>query len=312
MVGGRGVRLAVVAAIVVVPVLLPLTAVAAPKSGLATRSVAASGVAVPESCSLPTRFAARKFPDRPRIDNRYLPALPGTRYVFEGTANTDEGIIQRRIVTTVTDMTKVVNGVRTVVIWDRDFNDGVLAEEELAFWAQDKQGNVWNLGEYPEEYEDGEFVGAPSTWIAGQDRARAGVIMLAQPRVGALYLQGFAPAVEFFDCAEVVRNGVRACTPLDCYDRVLVVDESSPLEPDSGVQRKFHAPGVGVVRITAIGDPEAETLTLTRVTKLGPEGLQAARKAVRRLERRAYRISEVYQTTEPARRGVPVRDHREG
>jgi hypothetical protein len=312
MVTGRRVRLAVVAAMVAVPMLLPLTAVAAPKTGSATPAAGASGVTVPESCSLPTRFAARNFPDRPRIDNRYLPALPGTRYVFEGTANTDEGIVQRRVVTTVTDMTKVVNGVRTVVIWDRDFNNGVLAEEELAFWAQDKHGNVWNLGEYPEEYEDGEFVGAPSTWIAGQDRARAGVIMLAQPRVGALYLQGFAPAVEFFDCAEVVRKGVRICTPLACYDRVLVVDESSPLEPDSGVQRKFHAPGVGVVRITAIGDPEAETLTLTRVTKLGPEGLKAARKAVRRLERRAYRISEVYQATKRARPGVPVCNDRDG
>lgn len=309
---GRRICLAVVAAMVAVPMLLPLTAVAAPTTGSATPAAGASGVTVPESCSLPTRFAARNFPDRPRIDNRYLPALPGTRYVFEGTANTDEGIIQRRVVTTVTDMTKVVNGVRTVVIWDRDFNNGVLAEEELAFWAQDKHGNVWNLGEYPEEYEDGTFVGAPSTWIAGQDRARAGIIMLAQPRVGALYLQGFAPAVDFFDCAEVVRKGVRTCTPLACYDRVLVVDESSPLEPDSGVQRKFHAPGVGVVRITAIGDPEAETLTLTRVTKLGPEGLEAARQAVRRLERRAYRISDVYQATEPARRGVPVRNDRDG
>jgi hypothetical protein len=312
MVRGRRGRLAVVAAIVAVPMLLSIPAVAAPKTGPATRPVGASGVAVPESCDLPTRFAARKFPDRPRIDNRYLPAPPGARYIFEGTANTDEGIIQRRIVTTVTDMTKVVNGVRTVVIWDRDFNDGELAEEELAFWAQDKQGNVWNLGEYPEEHEDGEFVGAPSTWIAGQARARAGVIMLAQPRVGALYLQGFAPAVDFFDCAEVVRRGARICTSLDCYGRVLVVDESSPLEPDSGVQRKFHAPGVGVVRITAIGDPEAETLTLTRVTKLGPEGLRAAREAVRRLERRAYRISDVYQATEPAQPGVPASDHSDG
>lgn len=304
MVRGRRVRLGVVAAIVAVPMLLSPTAVAAPKTALATRSVGESGVAVPASCSLPTRFATRKFPDQPRIDNRYLPARPGTRYVFEGTANTDEGVIERRIVTTVTDMTKVVNGVRTVVVWDRDFNNGELAEEELAFWAQDRQGNVWLLGEYPEEHEDGEFVGAPSTWIAGQDRARAGVIMLAQPRVGALYLQGLAPAVEFFDCAKVVQRGVRVCTPLDCYDRVLVVDESSPLEPDSGVQRKFHAPGVGVVRITAIGDPEAETLTLTRVTRLGPEGLRAARKAVRRLERRAYRISEVYQATKRARPGA--------
>jgi hypothetical protein len=301
----RRVRLAVFAAIVALPLLLPLTAVAAPKTGSAMRSVGTSGGAVPKSCSLPTRFAAQRFPARPRIDNRYLPALPGMRYVLEGTANTDEGIIQRRIVTTVTDMTKVVNGVRTVVVWDRDYNNGELAEAELTFWAQDKHGNVWNLGEYPEEYENGKFVGAPSTWIAGQDRARAGVIMLAEPRVGALYLQGRAPAVDFFDCAEVVREGVTTCTRLDCYHRVLVVDESSPLDPEGGVQRKFHAPGVGVVRITAIGDPEGETLTLASATRLGPQGLKEARKAVRRLERRAYRISRVYQATQPARPGIP-------
>jgi hypothetical protein len=253
------------------------------------------------SCSLPTPFAARNFPAHPRIDNRYLPARPGTRYVFEGTANTDEGVVQRRIVTTVTDMVKVVNGVRTVVIWDRDYNDGELAEEELAFWAQDKRGNVWNLGEYPEEYEDGVFAGAPSTWIAGEDRARAGIIMPARPKVGLSYLQGYAPEV-FFDCAEIVRKDVEVRTPLASYDDVVVVDESSPLEPDSGIQRKFHAPGVGVVRIRAIGDPEAETLTLTRVSRLGSAGLTTARDAVRRLEQRAYRISEVYQETRPARR----------
>jgi cob(I)alamin adenosyltransferase len=47
---------------------------------------------------------------------------------------------------------------------------------------------------------------------------------------------------------------------------------------------------------------------LTRVAELGAEGLEAARQAVRRLERRAYRISEVYQATEPARPGAPVGD----
>jgi hypothetical protein len=297
-------RLAVLAALVALPPLFTASAVAAADTdrSKASSTVESSGGSGVPSCRLPIPFAARNFDARPRIDNRYLPASPGTRYVFEGTANTDEGVVQRRIVTTVTDMVKVIDGVRTVVIWDRDYNDGELAEAELAFWAQDRQGNVWNMGEYPEEFEDGVFAGAPDTWIAGEERARAGIIMLAEPRVGATYLQASAPAVDFLDCAEVVRKGVTIATPLARYDHVLVVDESSPLEPDSGVQRKFHAPGVGVVRITAIGDPEAETLTLTRVSRLGPAGLATARSAVRRLEARAYRISEVYQETEPARR----------
>jgi hypothetical protein len=47
----------------------------------------------------------------------------------------------------------MVDGVQTVVAWDRDFLEGKLQEQELAFFAQDDQGNVWNFGEYPEEYE---------------------------------------------------------------------------------------------------------------------------------------------------------------
>ena len=55
----------------------------------------------------------------------------------------------------------------TLVIFERDIQDGALQESELAFEAQDDQGRVWNVGEYPEEYEDGQLTGAPSTWMAG-------------------------------------------------------------------------------------------------------------------------------------------------
>ena len=68
--------------------------------------------------------------------------------------------------------------------WDRDFLEGKLQEQELAFFAQDDQGNVWNFGEYPEEYENGKFTGAPSTWIRGVDGAYGGIHMLSQPRAG--------------------------------------------------------------------------------------------------------------------------------
>ena len=65
---------------------------------------------------------------------------------------------------TVTDLTKEINGVRTVVLWDRDINAGKLLEGELAMWAQDDDGNVWLLGEYPEEYDErGQVRGRPRT-----------------------------------------------------------------------------------------------------------------------------------------------------
>ena len=157
----------------------------------------------------------------------------------------------------VTDLTKVVHGVRTRVLVEQDINAGQLAEAELAFEAQDDAGNVWSLGEYPEEYEDGKFAGAPDVWIAGVAGARAGVSMPAKPRLGLPnYRQGFAPDIEFFDCARVLKTGARTCVPGKCYDNVVVLDEWDPLDPESGHQRKFHADGVGIVRVAPVNDPE--------------------------------------------------------
>jgi len=101
-------------------------------------------------------FDPNRFDQSPNIDNEWLSEKPGTQFVYEGSAIDDDGRrISRRVVTTITDLTKVIDGVRTVVIWDRDYDDGQLVEGEIAFHAQDNDGNVWLLGEYPEEYEEG-------------------------------------------------------------------------------------------------------------------------------------------------------------
>src|SRR5437762_12727749 len=101
----------------------------------------------------------------------------------------------RRLVSIVTDLTKVIDGVRTVVVWDVDYKDGQLAETEIAFFAQDNDGNVWLLGEYPEEWVAGKCVKAPA-WLHGREAARAGIARKAKPQVGApSYAQGSRPAV---------------------------------------------------------------------------------------------------------------------
>ena len=107
-----------------------------------------------------------------QVDNTWLPLVPGTQLTYEGRANRGTGILPHRIVSTVTDLTKVIGGIRAVVIWERDFNEGQMVESELAFQAQDNDGNVWNLGEYPEVYEQGKLVGAEDTWLQGVQRAR--------------------------------------------------------------------------------------------------------------------------------------------
>jgi hypothetical protein len=87
------------------------------------------------------------------IDNVWMPMQPGMRWVLEGTAVDDEGNnLTRRIDFTITDLTKEIAGVQTVVAWIIDYNDGEVIEREVAFYAQDNDGNVWYFGEHPEEF----------------------------------------------------------------------------------------------------------------------------------------------------------------
>ena len=247
-------------------------------------------------------FDASNFPAAPKVDNRWYPLTPGTQYVLEGEANRGKGTRPHQVVFTVTDLVKMINGVSTVVLWDRDINEGELEEAELAFQSQDNDGNVWLLGEYPEEYEDGKFKGAEDTWISGLEGAKPGVLMRVDPRPGtSSYLQGLAPEIEFQDRAKVSKTGLRTCVPVQCYDDVLLIDEWNPLEPEDGHQLKYFATGVGNVRVGAVDDPEAEELVLTKVVQLNEAELAKARSEALKLERHAFDVSpKLYGRTSPA------------
>ena len=271
-------------------------------------AAAASANSIASPCDEVVRFERDAFTRPTRINNKWMPLVPGTQFIFEGRINQGGGpvAVSHQVVFTVTDLTKVVNGVRTVVLWDRDFDDGQLVEAELAFFAQDKNGNVWNLGEYPEEYVDGVFEGAPSTWIAGQADAKAGIHMFAKPKVGSpSYLQGISRKIDFLDCGQVADNGQSVDVPVGYYENVLVTHEWSPLEPDSGIQVKYYAPGVGNVQIGGVDDPEAETLVLVDLVSLDPDALAEARNEALILDSRAYEVSKVYRKTSPAEAPQP-------
>ena len=239
------------------------------------------------------------------IDNRWLPLVPGTQFRLHGTANRGGGPTDHEVVLTVTDLTKRIDGVRTLVLWDRDFNAGELAEEELALHAQDVDGNVWNFGEYPEEHEDGKFVGAPSTWLSGRAGARAGTMVPADPVVGSPpYEEGYAPRIDFYDLGQVFARHRQTCVPAGCFDDILVIDEWAPLDqPEDGHQLKFFAPGVGNVRIEARGGVERETMVLDEVRHLTGAELARARARARTLDRRAYRFAaKVWARSAPVER----------
>jgi hypothetical protein len=246
-------------------------------------------------------FDPNNFDNSTNINNEWLPLQPGTQWILEGVSIEAGESIPHRIEFTVTDLTKEIEGVRTVVAWIVDYSDGEVVEKELAFYAQDNDGNVWYLGEYPEEYEDGEFVAAP-TWIAGLEDARAGIKMYAEPQVGTpSYFQGWGPAVEWTDYGQVDQVGQETCVPVDCYQNVLVIAESS-LEELAVFQLKYYARGVGDVRVGWRGEAAAqEELELVELVQLSPEALAEVRAEALALEEHAYEISQdVYAHTSPA------------
>ncbi|MFD0073138.1 hypothetical protein ACFVIY_11930 [Streptomyces sp. NPDC127166] len=288
---------ALLSPIVTALLLAPGTATAdAPKAP--SPATAKSGARAQGGCGNPPALRPYAFPSSPRVTNRFLPLKPGTRLVLKGDVAGED----HTVVTTVTDLTKVIDGVRTVVVFDQDLNGKKVQESELAFFAQDWRGAVWRLGEYPEIYENGKLTGAPDTWISGVQDAKAGIAMLARPRVGSpTYTEGLAPEIDFLDCATVFQTGQSVCVPVSCFDNVLVTDEFAPLDPEGGHQRKSYAPHVGNIKVVPVGEANPETLSLTEFTRLSAKELAAVDKEVLKQDKRGYKISpDVYGTTPPA------------
>jgi hypothetical protein len=233
------------------------------------------------------------------VDNPMFPLVPGTEFSYTGTLTEGGHTRPHTVVFTISSLTKKIHGVTTVVAWDRDFLKGKLQEQELAFFAQDDAGNVWNFGEYPEEYSRGKFTGAPSTWIRGTDHAYGGIHMLARPTAGVSYREGLVPPIDFDDVSKVTGTGQTTCMDGRCYRHVLVVDETSPNDPASGHQIKYYSPGVGLVRVGARGGDSQEFLTLAGVRHLGTSAMAGVTHEVLAMDHRALRISKVYRLTEP-------------
>jgi hypothetical protein len=266
---------------------VPAVLVALASPGPSTGALAQQGNAAERRFE---NFDGNNFDPAQPIDNRWFPLKPGMQYVYGGFQQEGKERIPHRVVFTVTDLTKVIDGVRATVVWETDIQDGQLIESELAFFAQDKDGNIWNLGELVETYDEDGFVGSKA-WLSGSEGARAGIMMPGKPQLGASFSQGYAPApINWADYGKVDQMGQKSCVPTGCYQDVLVIAESSDQEGPEAEQLKFYAPDIGFVRVGWRGQREKtrETLVLAEITRLTPEGIAKARAAALDIEKRAY------------------------
>jgi hypothetical protein len=190
------------------------------------------------------------------IDNPYWPMRPGSHWVYRET--NAEGDLQRNDVV-VTDRTKTIMGIETVVVHDTVKQSGELVEDTYDWYAQDSKGNLWYLGEDTTEYEHGTPKTKEGSWEAGVDGALGGIILPAHPRRGLVYREEYYKG-HAEDGAEILSLAAHAQVPHGTYDHVLQTRNFSPLEPNL-VEEKFYARGVGVVlEITVSGGSDRSEL----------------------------------------------------
>ena len=192
-----------------------------------------------------------------RITNPWWPMKPGNRWVYR---ETDSQGTRQRVVVTVTDRTKeIANGVTARVVHDRVTENGKPVEVTDDWYAQDRAGNIWYLGEATTEYENGKPVSTAGSFEAGVDGAQAGVIMPAHPRPGLRYRQEYLEG-EAEDRARIVSLREKAEVPAGYYRRVLMTRDVNPLSPKI-LEFKFYARGVGpVLAVSVSGGSDREEL----------------------------------------------------
>ena len=177
-----------------------------------------------------------------RIDNPYWPMAPGDKWVYR---ETDSGT-EQRVEVTVTNQTKqIANGIEARVVHDVVTEDGQPVEVTDDWYAQDKAGNVWYLGEDTAEYENGKVTTRSGSFEAGVDGAQAGVIMPADPQDGMAYRQEYYKG-EAEDKAEVLSTNEQVEVPLGYFQGALMTKDLVPLEPKVS-EYKLYARDVGPV-----------------------------------------------------------------
>lgn len=189
------------------------------------------------------------------ITNKYLNLTPGKIFLYEG--KTEDGT--ERIEVHVTNETREVMGVKTIIIWDRVWLNAELIEDTKDWFAQDKEGNVWYFGEDSKELIDGKIVSTEGSWEAGIGGAQPGIVMKANPQVGDTYRQEYAKG-EAEDMAEVLALGETVTVRYGTFTNCLKTKEWNPLEPGDE-EHKYYCTEIGEV-VLEVGLKDGERVEL--------------------------------------------------
>jgi hypothetical protein len=193
------------------------------------------------------------------VTNPWFPLRPGTVFTYHGVKDAKAAVD----VLTVTHLTKTIAGIHATVVHDRLFLNGRLEERTTDWYAQDKSGAVWYLGEQTAELNArGKVTSTEGSWLTGVNGAHAGIYMPAHPAVGQTgrqeYYKGHAE-----DQFKVLSMAAGVTSPAVSSTHALLTQETTRLEPGT-LDHKLYVRGIGTVREEAVRGP-LERLVLASV-----------------------------------------------
>jgi hypothetical protein len=240
------------------------------------------------------KFDPKNFGEPTGDLNKWYPLVPGTQTLRDGSITRGSRKLTHQLRVTVTDVTKEVNGVRTVLVLDQDIDAGQVGEASLDYLAQDKFGNIWYLGSYTEKYQGGQFVNANDAWLAGKKDAKPGVWMLADPKEGMKFVQAQTPRETIR--SEVDKVGDRKCVPFKCFNSLRILEDGSEF--------KYFGPGVGHIATEPnYSGGEQEIEELVNVVRLRPKGLAEYSAEALKMDKHARQEAKsVFGNSDPAQR----------
>lgn len=215
-----------------------MSVLAANKAEPAKKAAKRAKTAAPEAGFRDT-FAVEKSTLQDRGSNTYMILEPDCKLILADGKDT--------LTITVLDETKVVDGVQTRVVEERETKGGKPAEVSRNYFAFDKAtGDIYYFGEDVAVYDaKGNITSHEGSWLSGVKGARFGLMMPGQPKVGDRYQQEVAPGAAL-DRAEIVSLTEKGKVPAGTFRDCLKTRESSRLE--KGIEEKLFAPGVGLLK----------------------------------------------------------------
>jgi hypothetical protein len=214
----------------------------------------ASSPATRAAKKLPTPKASHFGHNSNLVTNSWFPLARGSVYVYDGQKDGKAA----RDVMTVTRKVKTITGIRAAVVNDRLFLNGQLAERTTDWYAQDKKGTVWYLGEKTAELNaKGKVTSTEGSFLNGREGAKGGIFMPAHPAVGQSFQQeSFKGEAE--DRFRILSLATSVTTPAVSSQQAMLTEETTPLEPGI-VDHKYYVQGIGTVKEQQVaGAPPAQ------------------------------------------------------